>query len=42
LNLDELLESTVDGGSNVGNVLPEVDGEESALGNALGGEFELL
>lgn len=42
LNLDELLESTVDGGSNVGDVLPEVDGEESALGDALGGELELL
>jgi hypothetical protein len=41
-NLNELLESTVDRGSNVGDVLPEVDGEESALGDALGGELELL
>lgn len=40
--LNELLESTVDGGSDVGDVLPEVDGEESALGDALGGELELL
>lgn len=41
-NLNELLESTVDGGSDVGDILPEVDGEESALGDALGGELELL
>jgi hypothetical protein len=40
--LDELLESTVDGGSDVGDILPEVDGEKSTLGDALGSELELL
>lgn len=40
--LNELLESPVDGRADVGNVLPEVDGGNGALGNALGGELELL
>lgn len=41
-SLDELLEGTVDGRADVRDVLPEVNGEESALGDALGGELELL
>ena len=40
--LDELLESSVDGRSDVGNGLPELDGGERALGDTLGGELELL
>ena len=40
--LDELLESAVDGRPDVGHILPEVDGGDRALGNALGGELELL
>lgn len=42
LYLDDLLERTVDGRAHVGDVLPEVDGGLGALGNALGGELELL
>jgi len=42
LRLDDLLESAVDGRANVGNVLPEVDGGQRALGNTLRGELELL
>jgi len=41
LPLDELLESAVDGGAYFG-ALVEVDGGNSALGDALGGEFEFL
>jgi hypothetical protein len=40
--LDDLLESAVDGRADVGHILPEVDGGGRALGNALGGELELL
>ena len=40
--LDELLESTVDGGSDVGDSLPEVNGGQGPLGNTLRGELELL
>ena len=40
--LDELLESTVDGRAKGLDVLVVVDGELRALGDTLGGEFELL
>lgn len=40
--LDELLEGTVEGRAKGLDVLVEVDGELRALGNALGGELELL
>ena len=40
--LNELLERTVEGRADVRNVLPEVDGSKSPLGDALGGELELL
>ena len=40
--LDKLLEGSVDGRSDVGDGLPELDGGDRALGNALGGELELL
>lgn len=42
IRLDDLLESTVDGRSDIGDLLPEVNGGDSALGDALGGELELL
>ena len=42
IQLDHLLESTVDGGADVRHVLPEVDGGNSALADALGGELEFL
>ena len=42
IDLDHLLESTVDGRADVGDILPEVDGGNSALADALGGELELL
>lgn len=41
-HLDELLESTVERRADVGNFLPEVDRGDSALGDALRGELELL
>jgi hypothetical protein len=41
-DLDELLERAVDGRPDVGNVLPELDRRHGTLGNALGGELELL
>jgi hypothetical protein len=41
-SLDELLESAVDGRAQGLDVLVEVDGELGALGDALGGELELL
>ena len=41
-SLDHLLESTVQGRADVGDVLPEVDRGQGALGDALGGELELL
>jgi hypothetical protein len=37
-----LLESTVKRRADVRNVLPEVDGSDSTLGDALWGELELL
>ena len=40
--LDELLESPVDGRADVGDVLPEVNGGDGTLGDALGSELELL
>lgn len=40
--LDELLESAVEGRAEGLDFLVEVDGELGALGNALGGELELL
>lgn len=42
LKLDELLESTVDGRTDVGNVFVEINGCNSTLADALGGELELL
>lgn len=39
--LDGLLEGTVDGGADAG-ALPELDGGDGTLGDALGGELELL
>jgi hypothetical protein len=41
-SLNELLESPVDGRADVGHILPEVNGGNGALGDALGGELELL
>lgn len=41
VRLDNLLESTVDGRPDSG-VLPELDRRDRALGDALGGELELL
>lgn len=40
--LDDLLESTVDGRADVGDLLPEVNRSKSTLGDTLGGELELL
>jgi hypothetical protein len=40
--LDDLLESTVDGRADVGDLLPEIDRGNSPLGDTLGGELELL
>jgi hypothetical protein len=42
LNLDHLLEGMVDGRSDVGDVLPEVDGRNGTLGDTLRGKLELL
>lgn len=42
LFLDDLLESTVDRRTDVGDVLPELNSGHGPLGDALGGEFELL
>jgi hypothetical protein len=41
-DLDELLESTVNGGTKVWNTLVEVDSSDSTLRNAFRGEFKLL
>lgn len=41
-SLNNLLESTVDGGPDVGHVLPEINGGDGTLGDALGGKLELL
>lgn len=41
-NLNELLESTVDGRADVGDVLIELDGGNSTLADAFGGELKLL
>lgn len=40
--LDELLERPVDRRADVGHILPEVNGCQGALGNALGRELKLL
>lgn len=40
--LDELLESTVDGRTDVGDILVEVYGGNSTFADALRSEFELL
>lgn len=40
--LEDLLERAVDGRADVGHILPEVDGSDRPLGNALRGELELL
>jgi hypothetical protein len=40
--LDELLESAVDRGADVGHILPEVDGCEGALRDTFGSELEFL
>jgi hypothetical protein len=42
LNLDKLLESAVNRRADVRDILPEVHGGDSALGDALWGELELL
>jgi hypothetical protein len=41
-DLDELLESTVNGGTKVWNTLVEVDSGDGTLRNAFRGEFKLL
>ena len=41
-SLEQLLESTVEWGADVGDVLPEIDGGDGALGDAFWGELELL
>lgn len=41
-SLDELLEGPVDGRPDVGDVLPEVNSGDGPLGDAFGGELELL
>ena len=41
-SLNDLLESTVDGGPDVRHVLPEINGGDGTLGDTLGGEFKLL
>jgi hypothetical protein len=42
LILDDLLERAVEGGADVGDILPEVDGGNGTLSDTLGGELELL
>ena len=42
LSLDELLERAVERRADVRHILPKVDGRESPLADALGGELELL
>lgn len=41
-NLDDVLESAVNRGAQRLNVLPEIDGGQSTLGDTRGGELELL
>jgi hypothetical protein len=40
--LNELLESPVERRADVGNALPKLNSGNSSLGDALGGELELL
>jgi hypothetical protein len=42
LRLKDLLERAVNGRADVGHILPEIDGSDRPLGNALRGELELL